>query len=365
MFLSIYLGINFVILFFLIFFSVMVPRLTLPTIQFGVRIPDNRTSDSRIIEIRRKYTTRILIYSIPIILLIVLFYRSYILSLIMIILWFPAYLTAYLQSHYALLKIQNKEDWYSGVTQVSYAPVSTSQRKHVFLVFVPMVLIAAITIAIGIEVYPTLPNIIPIHFALNGKPNGFAVKSYISVLTLPILQFVLFAIFLSTGYLTSIAKMNISASSPKNSYITQVMFRNRIIYTLALIGVMVEITLSAGAFSEWDIMSGKFVFPIIISLILLSLVVITIFSIKYGQMGNRKLRDLPDDSTSSEKITNVNDNRYWKWGMVYVNREDKSILVPKRFGVGYTINLGNAKSVLIFALLISLPIAVIVVLILV
>ena len=31
----------------------------------------------------------------------------------------------------------------------------------------------------------------------------------------------------------------------------------------------------------------------------------------------------------------------WKWGLIYVNRDDPSILVEKRFGVGYTINLGN------------------------
>jgi uncharacterized membrane protein len=31
----------------------------------------------------------------------------------------------------------------------------------------------------------------------------------------------------------------------------------------------------------------------------------------------------------------------WKWGMFYVNPADPSILVEKRFGIGYTVNLGN------------------------
>ncbi|MCX6538771.1 MAG: DUF5808 domain-containing protein [Acidobacteria bacterium] len=31
-------------------------------------------------------------------------------------------------------------------------------------------------------------------------------------------------------------------------------------------------------------------------------------------------------------------------GVFYVNRDDASIFVEKRFGVGYTINLGNTKA---------------------
>lgn len=35
------------------------------------------------------------------------------------------------------------------------------------------------------------------------------------------------------------------------------------------------------------------------------------------------------------------DDRHWKWGMVYINRADPALLVEKRFGVGWTLNLGR------------------------
>ena len=35
--------------------------------------------------------------------------------------------------------------------------------------------------------------------------------------------------------------------------------------------------------------------------------------------------------------------------MFYVNRDDPSIMVEKRFGVGYTINFGNRWAVLLMA----------------
>jgi uncharacterized membrane protein len=41
----------------------------------------------------------------------------------------------------------------------------------------------------------------------------------------------------------------------------------------------------------------------------------------------------------------------WKWGLIYVNPADPSILVEKRFGIGYTINLGNRRAWLLLALI--------------
>jgi uncharacterized membrane protein len=31
----------------------------------------------------------------------------------------------------------------------------------------------------------------------------------------------------------------------------------------------------------------------------------------------------------------------WRWGLFYVNPADPSILIEKRFGIGYTLNFGN------------------------
>ncbi len=42
--------------------------------------------------------------------------------------------------------------------------------------------------------------------------------------------------------------------------------------------------------------------------------------------------------------------------MIYVNPADPSILVEKRFGIGYTLNLGNSRSWALLALLLA-PIA--------
>jgi uncharacterized membrane protein len=46
----------------------------------------------------------------------------------------------------------------------------------------------------------------------------------------------------------------------------------------------------------------------------------------------------------------------WKWGLCYVNPADPSILIEKRFGVGYTLNFGNRWTWVVLALLL-VPVA--------
>jgi uncharacterized membrane protein len=41
----------------------------------------------------------------------------------------------------------------------------------------------------------------------------------------------------------------------------------------------------------------------------------------------------------------------WRWGLVYVNPADPSILIEKRFGIGYTLNFGNRWTWVVLALL--------------
>ncbi|MCX4751012.1 DUF5808 domain-containing protein [Kitasatospora sp. NBC_01287] len=42
------------------------------------------------------------------------------------------------------------------------------------------------------------------------------------------------------------------------------------------------------------------------------------------------------------------DDRYWRaGGLFYVNRQDPSLLVAKRFGIGWTVNFGNPRCLLL------------------
>jgi Family of unknown function (DUF5808) len=75
----------------------------------------------------------------------------------------------------------------------------------------------------------------------------------------------------------------------------------------------------------------------------------------YGQGGALRER-----GTVEAPLTNgLANNAHWVWGVFYVDRDDPSIMVEKRFGIGYTLNYGNRTAILIVVtfLLVSLSLA--------
>lgn len=58
------------------------------------------------------------------------------------------------------------------------------------------------------------------------------------------------------------------------------------------------------------------------------------------------------------KITDFDDDSHWIGGIIYFNKNDPSIFVEKRFGVGWTLNFANPIGYIIF----FVPLAVILVL---
>lgn len=48
---------------------------------------------------------------------------------------------------------------------------------------------------------------------------------------------------------------------------------------------------------------------------------------------------------------NSDDSSNWKMGFIYFNKENKKVFVPKRLGIGWTLNFARWQSLLIIALL--------------
>lgn len=72
-------------------------------------------------------------------------------------------------------------------------------------------------------------------------------------------------------------------------------------------------------------------------------------AIRTGQSGARL-------GAPNETATDRMNDRYWKLGAFYVNPQDPSFLVERRFGVGWTLNLGNPRGLLVIGLLLAVVI---------
>lgn len=60
-----------------------------------------------------------------------------------------------------------------------------------------------------------------------------------------------------------------------------------------------------------------------------------------GQGGSRISPAQPTDPESTTPVGDRTEDRFWRLGIFYFNREDPSVMVEKRFGIGYTVNLAR------------------------
>lgn len=100
------------------------------------------------------------------------------------------------------------------------------------------------------------------------------------------------------------------------------------------------------------------------------LIVYSLVSVWCGQSGTRLIKHTnarpamhADDDVSKQAVGVSDDltlpqdeDQFWKAGVFYVNREDPSIFVSKRFGFGWTMNMGNWRSWAVTLGLIAIPV---------
>ncbi len=60
-------------------------------------------------------------------------------------------------------------------------------------------------------------------------------------------------------------------------------------------------------------------------------------------------------TTPGATATDRDDDRFWKAGIVYVNRDDPAVLVGARVAFGWTVNLGNPAAWLLMAGFLAVP----------
>jgi uncharacterized membrane protein len=77
---------------------------------------------------------------------------------------------------------------------------------------------------------------------------------------------------------------------------------------------------------------------------------IFVLGITTGQGGSRV-------AANAGNATDRLDDRYWFLGSIYANRDDPSIFVERRFGLGWTINFGNPRAVFVMVALLVVSLA--------
>ncbi len=205
----------------------------------------------------------------------------------------------------------------------------------------PLGLIVATFVALAL-LYPHAPSTLIIHWNAQGEPNGFAQKTPMSFFGEALIQLPMYALLFGLGYLIARSRAQPDAADLR--------FKRLMVRFLFALRTLLVFMFGAIALVIASQASPRWITALPVVILVIILVSVVVLAFRVGQ-GGARLRG----STASP--TDRMADRYWKLGIFYVNPDDPSLMVERRFGVGYTLNFGSPAAVIVFCLLIGVPVA--------
>ena len=218
------------------------------------------------------------------------------------------------------------------------APVPPSLVWNV--VYVPIVLI---TLAIGLALYPSTPDLVPTHFDFAGNVNQWTPKGP-ALIAFPLLvEVFMAACFIFSHWMTIRSKKDVDPARPAiSAYAYGAFARAECILLLVSGSVLTAVLGIVMILMMAEILSMLVTIALIIVATLILVGATIAISVVYGQSGSRLVKRLD----ASGNIIADNDE-HWKAGIFYWNKDDASLILPKRFGVGWTMNWARPAAWLI------------------
>lgn len=209
-------------------------------------------------------------------------------------------------------------------------------KKYSILFIIPVV----VTVLMGIYTltqYNSMPDIIPTHWDITGKADAFSKKSFVTVLG-PIIMSVGIGVIVCVSSIYSLktrGKLNTdNILESKKLHLNHLKKFALTFFVLNLSCQVLFITMLIATASASKI--NVFVMWTCTILLILAAIYQTYLYYKSPNKSKIAVYSVDDDDNN------------WLLGTFYNNPNDPSLFVQKRFGVGWTINIGNTKGKILF-----------------
>lgn len=197
-----------------------------------------------------------------------------------------------------------------------------------------------------------LPARFPIHWGLDGRPNGWAVRSAAGVYgPLWIGALVAGAMGL-LAWLLSRGTRPVRAGGVAGA--AERRFSRAVLAVLVGVEYLIGLTFAGVALLPLRAAGGEAGPPgvaIHLGVSLIFAAAVTIFLLRMGQGGTHLAGDAGSEAAGGAPVGDRSPDRCWKAGIFYVNPDDPALFVEKRFGIGYTLNFAHPAAWLLMILL--------------
>lgn len=327
------------------------PFLLKPTVAFGVTIPEGFSGDSKIVAYKRIYAVSIFITGF--ISLFAYFYiasksnlseETIVLTGLAVqfgLLFFSMGL--YFYFHAQTTRLKHRKNWGADLKQVRIAELAIRTKDEMlpsYVYVLPMIITIGL-MAYTATQYSNMPDLIPTHWDAFGQADTFSKKTPFSVIALLLILLITQTMMAGINTFTKQSGIKLSAVKRKTSRVQQLSFRKYTSWFIYMMSILMTILfgfLQLATIHD-NLGDAALMLALPLGFLLITLLVTAIYAFKVGQSGSRIEVKLDDDTIIG--ITDFDDDEYWKFGIFYINRNDPSVFVEKRFGIGWTINFGN------------------------
>jgi uncharacterized membrane protein len=322
------------------------PLVTRPAVQFGVRVPPGHTEAPVIRQQRRSYRWRSAVIAIGAAAALIAWggHRSWVPGRLILLVELTADVGCFWWAHRRIAKVKSAEGWFAGRRQTVVVDTSWRTEPQPFPIgwLAPAVAVIVATVVIGVFRYPHLP-------AYLDRGGGHRVAtSPVSAFAVVLAQVYATALWAGVLALVYRSRPDLDTSDPAASlrnYRTALgMFGRAGLVLLAC----VDLSLLLHALQIWQLLhlagGGDLLMLVPFALGLLA------FFCAVIRAGAVRAR-VPATAAATDR----DDDRFWKAGIVYVNRGDPAVLVGARVAFGWTLNLANPTAWLLMAGFLAVP----------
>lgn len=346
---------------------------TRKTLLFGVRVPEGckKTKEAR--KITALYITLSIMSAIVFGLLSVLTVSSDLKAMFFSIMTLPFVMLAvagiiYIISWKKAKKLKAEKEWvseYAISVDTSFTDVLKTKIKGSRIWYVVSAIISAIAFVVCILYLPYAPEKLPTHWGPDGTADTFSDKSVMVFVSMFALTIGMLVLMYFSSFIMSRARLQkggkYGAVTAQQGIKYKTMMINCLGYTCLLLTVLFAVMM---LMSATIIPSPTNPTPFIVGIVVfLAAILIPIFyiMIKAGQSGEKLSVD--DDKyveNTTRSITTANDDKLWKLGMFYFNKNDPALFVEPRFGSGTDFNYARPTAWIVVILTAVLIIGVII-----
>lgn len=213
-------------------------------------------------------------------------------------------------------------------------------KKYSLIYLIPILLIVASSAYAFIN-YDKIPEMMPTHFNFQGIADGFTVKTKSSFFAQIGMQVVVMVLIYFCSVYSLKARIKIDKNDSKSDIANTIKYLNHLASESFFMLFAMALFFSSISFGLINQKLNQ-VLIILSTVILLASIVPLIYTSSKLKKGNY----------SDVSYTVDDDDKYWILGCFYFNPNDPVAFVQKRFGIGWTVNLGSSKGKLMVACII-------------